>query len=414
MKICVMGLGYIGFPTALLLAQKNYVVGVDINEKKVKTINKGNIPIREAGIPELYEKVRENFIAKNDVEEADVFIIAVPTPLDDYNRIADLTYIKKATDMISKVLEKDNLVVLESTVPPTTSERIIIPRIEKSGIKIGEFLYAYCPERALPGKILYELVNNDRIIGGIDRKSAEKAKRIYSTFVKGKIFLTDVKTAEFVKLIENVYRDVNIAFANELAKIAEEYEINIWEAIELANKHPRVNILKPGPGVGGHCIPIDPWFLTERALNYKLITTSRDVNESMSNYVIKMIRELVKDIKNPVITIWGVTYKGNVSDTRRTPALKIIKLCEREGYEVRCFDPYAEEFEYELLSLENSVKNSDCIVIVADHKEFREIEPDEIARLMRNKNLVDTRNVVEHRKWRKKGFKVRILGVRRM
>ena len=254
------------------------------------------------------------------------------------------------------------------------------------------------------------MVNNDRIIGGIDKKSTALAKSLYSCFVKGNFYLTNTITAEFVKLMENTYRDINIALANEFAQIAEESGVNVWEAIELANKHPRVNVLKPGPGVGGHCIAIDPWFLTENSTRCRIVSLAREINEGMPNHVLQIVKRLVDGIKDPVITVLGVAYKGGVDDTRETPALKFIKLAEKEGYTVKVYDPHVKEFEYEILGLKEAVKDSDCIILVTDHPEFKEIEPEGISRLMRNKNIVDTRNMLDTQRWKEAGFSVKVLG----
>lgn len=410
-KICVLGLGYMGLPTALLLASSGYrVVGVDINEKVVESLNNGKIHLKEPGLEELMVKAKGYFEAKREPENADVFLIAVPTPLDHSTKTPELKYVKIAGEMIASFLKPENLVIVESTVPPGTSERIVIPILEKSGLKAGEFYYVYCPERAIPGRTIYEMVHNDRIMGALDKTSANMAKEIYSSFVRGNIYLTDIRTAEFVKLIENIYRDVNIALANEFAQIAEELGINVWEAIELANKHPRVNILKPGPGVGGHCIPLDSYFLAAVFPNPRLLLTAREINELMPNYTLKKVKELVKDIKEPTITVLGVAYKGNVDDARESPALKFIRLAENEGFKVRVFDPYVKSFEYPLLSLEDAVKDSDCIVVITDHDLFKNLEPEKIGKLMRNRNVFDGRNILKHEEWQKAGFKVKVLG----
>jgi UDP-N-acetyl-D-mannosaminuronic acid dehydrogenase len=210
--------------------------------------------------------------------------------------------------------------------------------------------------------------------------------------------------------MENTYRDVNIALANEFAQIAEESGINVWDAIDLANKHPRVNILKPGPGVGGHCIAVDPWFLTENSTKCRMVSLAREINDSMPNYVLQIARALLKNVRDPTITVFGVAYKGNVDDTRETPALKFIKLAENEGYTVKVHDPLVKRFEYKILSLEEAVRDSDCLVIIADHSKFKEIDPAEISKLMRRKNVVDSRNILDGGKWREAGFKVRVLG----
>ena len=410
MKICVLGLGYIGLPTALLFAQKHEVTGVDINIEVVEKINKGKIPFNEPGLEELFEKAKRNFIAKTKIEEADVYLIAVPTPLEKSIKVAELGYVKSAAEMIYPHLKEKNLVILESTIPPGTSERLVIPILERGGLKIGEFYFAHCPERAIPGNTIHEMIYNDRIIGGFNKKSAELTKDLYSSFVRGNIYLTDLRIAEFVKLMENTYRDINIALANEFAQIAEESEINVWKAIELANKHPRVNLLKPGPGVGGHCIAIDPWFLTESSARCRMISLAREINASMPNYVLQLVRELLENAKEPTITVFGVAYKADVDDTRETPALKFIKLAENEGYKIKIFDPFVKGFEYEIMDLENSVKDSDCIVLITDHSVFKSINPEKISALMRRKNVVDCRRVLDKKRWEKAGFKMKVLG----
>jgi len=410
MKICVLGLGYIGLPTALLFAQKHEVTGVDINIEVVEKINEGEIPFNEPGLEELFEKAKRNFVAETKIEEADVYLIAVPTPLEKSTKIAELGYVKSAAEMIYPHLKEKNLVILESTVPPGTSERLVIPILKRSGLKKGEFYFAHCPERAIPGNTIYEMIYNDRIIGGFNKKSAALTKDLYSSFVRGNIYLTDLRTAEFVKLMENTYRDINIALANEFAQIAEESGINVWNAIELANKHPRVNILKPGPGVGGHCIAIDPWFLTESSSRCRMISLAREINASMPNYVLQLVRELLENVTEPTITVFGVAYKSDVDDTRETPALKFIKLAENEGYRLKIYDPYVKNFEYELLSLKEAVKNSDCLVIITDHSKFKGIDPEEISKLMRRKNVVDSRNILDKERWKKAGFKMKVLG----
>ena len=414
MKICILGLGYIGLPTAALFTTHGHeVVGIDVNKNIVDSINEGITPFDEPELPELLEKATKskNLAAKTEVEEADVFIIAVPTPLDKEMKMADLKYVRTAAEMIYSHLRKSNLVILESTVPPGTCDKLLIPILEKSGLKVSnDFYLAHCPERAIPGNTVYEMVHNDRIIGGIDKKSTEFAKSLYSCFVKGNFYLTNTITAEFVKLMENTFRDINIALANEFAQIAEESGVNVWEAIELANKHPRVNILKPGPGVGGHCIAIDPWFLTENSTRCRIVSLAREINDGMPNHVLQIVKGMLEGVDNPVITAFGVAYKGGVDDTRETPALKFIKLAENEGYKVKVHDPHVKEFEYEILSLEEAVRGSDCMVLITDHAEFKEFDPKGISELMRNKNIVDTRNILDVERWREAGFKVKVMG----
>ena len=412
MKICVLGLGYIGLPTACLLANANHkVIGIDINQEAIEKLNHRELPFKEKGLKELFEEALPNMRFKTEVEESDIFIIAVPTPLDKEMKMAELKYVISAAEMIYPHLRKDNLVILESTVPPGTSEKLLVPILEKSGLKVSNELYlAHCPERAIPGNTIYEMVHNDRIIGGIEGKSTELAKSLYSCFVKGNLYLTNVVTAEFVKLMENTFRDINIALANEFAQIADECYVNVWEAIELANKHPRVNILKPGPGVGGHCIAIDPWFLTENSTRCRIVSLAREINDGMPNYVLRIVKGMLEGVDDPVITVLGVAYKGGVDDTRETPALKFIKLAENEGYKVNVHDTHVKEFEYEILSLEEAVRGSDCMVLITDHKVFKKINPKVISSLMRNKNVVDTRNILDGQRWKEDGFSVKVLG----
>ena len=413
-KICVLGMGYIGLPTALLFANNgNDVVGVDINESVVATLNEGRMPFEEDGFQELLDSAikKDSFRAQTDAEKADVFLVAVPTPLDKETKLSDLKYVVSACEMIAPHLKKGNLVVIESTIPPRTCEKTVKSTLEKSGLKASDDFYiAHCPERAIPGNTLHEMVYNDRIIGGIDARSTELAESLYSSFVKGQLHLTNSTTAEMVKLMENTFRDINIALANELAQIADEYGVNVWDAIKVANKHPRVNILNPGPGVGGHCIAIDPWFLTEDTNKGRLISLSRQINDSMPQYVLKMVRELLVGVENPTITIFGVAYKGDIGDTRATPARKFIKLAEKEGYEIRVHDPFVKEFEYPILGLSESVNGSDCIVLLTDHSEFKETKAKDLCEKMSNLNIIDCRNIIDHDMWLKSGFNVKVLG----
>lgn len=414
-KICVFGLGYVGLPTASMLATHGFeVLGVEIDEKIIECINSGNAHIEEPGLNTLVKAaiLSKKLKASNKPSEADAFMICVPTPLGP-DKKSDLSYVKSAARSAIPYLRKENLVILESTVPPKTTEEVLVPILRESGLEIGSELYvAYCPERVIPGRIIVEMVENDRIIGGINEKSALMAKEIYQTFVEGDIFITDATTAEFVKLMENTYRDVNIALANEFAKIAEKIHVNVWNAIELANKHPRVNIHKPGPGVGGHCIPIDPWFVVEKFPQAEMIKLSRNINDEMIYYVFDMIKETIgKEKRN--ITIFGVAYKGNVDDTRGSPAKRLIDILLRKNYSVKIYDPLVRKFEFEINGLADSVKNSDCIVVLADHDEFKRIKLEEIkkiGKLMSDKNIIDTRNCLDHEIWKLAGFNVRILG----
>ena len=413
-KICVLGLGYIGLPTAAMLATHGFtVIGVDVNQDVVGVINNGDIHIEEPGLRTLVRAAVQsgNLKAMAKPSEADAFIIAVPTPLR--NKKADLTAVESAAESIVPVLKKENLVILESTVPPATTEELVAPILEKSGWTPGkDFYLAHCPERVLPGNILKEIIENDRIIGGINPESAAKAKELYSKFVGGRIYLTDATTAELVKVVENTYRDVNIALANEISRICMKLGLNVWEVIELANRHPRVNLLRPGPGVGGHCLAVDPWFVVESApQEARLIRLSREINDSQPQLVVDMIDEMVKEIPNPKVTVLGVAYKGNVDDTRESPAITIIDTLEERGYELGIYDPHVRNFGYELSGLKEALKGSDCAVLVTDHDEFKTLSPEEIGPLMRTRQILDTRRCLNLEEWKAAGFRTRLLGV---
>lgn len=413
-SICVLGLGYIGLPTACIFATHGFkVVGIDVNGKILDKVRRGRPHIKEKGLNLLVETAVKsgNLEVCSAPKPCDVFIIAVPTPITSDKR-ADLSFVKMAAENIVSVLQPGNLVVLESTSPPGTTKDVLVPILAQSGLKVGEELFvAYCPERVLPGRIIEELIGNDRIIGGINKKSAEKAKQLYSSFVKGDIFLTNATTAEMVKLMENTFRDVNIALANELANICEELGINVWEAIELANKHPRINYHKPGPGVGGHCIPIDPWFIVEKfPEKTQLIRQSREINDRQPKHVFDLIARMTSGIPSPKIAILGVSYKGNVDDVRESPAEILIGLLKDQGYTIAVHDPYVEEFEEKLVSLKDVLSGADCAVLVTDHDQFSDLNPNNLGSLMRHKQILDTRNIIDVTAWRNAGFQIVILG----
>jgi UDP-N-acetyl-D-mannosaminuronic acid dehydrogenase len=395
-KICVLGLGYIGLPTASIMATKGFsVVGVDVNPKVVDTINKGNIHIVEPDLDILVKSaaLSGNLTAAAMPQEADVFIIAVPTPFKK-DKKPDLSFIEGATESIIPVLKKGNLVILESTSPVGTTESQVSAKIAaRTGWKPGEdYFVAHCPERVLPGRILRELVDNDRIIGGINRASAEAARDLYKTFVSGNIYLTDCNTAEMSKLVENASRDVNIAFANELSLICDRLGIRVWEVIELANKHPRVNILQPGPGVGGHCIAVDPWFIVDSApQEARLIRMAREVNDSKPHFVVEKVKKQAQKFKAPVIGCLGLAYKNDVDDLRESPALDITRALIKEnvGTVLAC-EPYAKEFkEFPLHPLDKVLKESDILVLLVNHKQFYDIDRE----LLKEKIVIDTRGI---------------------
>lgn len=414
-KICIIGLGYIGLPAAAMFASNGHkVIGVDINNEVIDALEKGEVIIEEPYLKNMVEQevASGNLIASKKPQEADVFIIAVPTPLTK-DKKADMSIVKKATESIVPYLKKGNIVVLESTSPTGTVKNLVIPILKKSGLKIGEELYVgYCPERVLPGQILFELVNNNRIIGGIDKKSAEKIKNLYQTFVKGEIYLTDTITAEMCKIVENTYRDVNIAFVNELSKICENTGTDIWEVIKLCNKHPRINIHQPGPGVGGHCLAVDSWFIVEKNPDLaRMIKLSREINDSMPQFVFNKIENILKNIKGTKkVIILGITYKANIDDTRESPIIDLIKLLEKHNYRISVVDPYVKEFRYKVENVVEAAKDSDLLVLAVNHKNFKELNFDNIAKKMRNKNVLDTRNYFDKNIIENKGFKYYLLG----
>jgi UDP-N-acetyl-D-mannosaminuronic acid dehydrogenase len=414
-SVCVLGLGYIGLPTASILATNGFkVFGVDISPKVVNIINNGDIHIKEPGLKTLVNAAINsgNLKAYTSPQKADVYIIAVPTPVKE-DKTADLSYIAHAAEAIVDLLEPENLVILESTSPPGTTKDFLAPILQKSGLEIGKDLFlAHCPERVLPGKIIKELIANKRIIGGINKKSAQMAKELYSSFVESEMYLTDATTAEMVKIMENTYRDVNIALANELAKISHVFGINAWEVVNFANLHPRVNLHSPGPGVGGHCISVDPWFIVEKVPTLaKLINQAREINDSMPEFTYNLILEQVKDIPNPKITVFGVTYKADVDDVREAPSEKIIeKILNNPNLKLSIYDPHVKNYNPDLDSFENALNNSDCIVLAVNHSEFKYIDPAQIAKIVRNKIIIDTKNILNRQSWEANGFKYVLLG----
>src|SRR5579872_6989848 len=354
-RICVLGLGYIGLPTASMFAtQGHQVLGVDVNPELVSALREGKVLIKEPGLNTLVQSAVQsgNLTVEARPGPADVFIIAVPTPLlrgdpepghDPETPKPDLSCVEAAAESIVPYLESGCLVVLESTSPPGTTATVVQPILERSGMFAGsDFSLAYCAERVLPGRILTELVSNDRVVGGIDRVSAQRAKDLYSCFAEGQIFKTDATTAEMVKLMENTFRDVNIALANELSRVAETVGINIHEGIDLANRHPRVNILRPGPGVGGHCIAVDPWFLVDAAPHdTHLIRASRRVNETQPEHIARIVERAVATVEQPVIAALGLAYKSDVDDARGSPSVAVVQLLLERNFTVRAHDPLA-------------------------------------------------------------------------
>ncbi len=394
--ICIVGLGYIGFPTALLLARAGHqVFGYDVNAEKIARLEKGVMPFEETGLHELWVEAHHNFFPKTEMVSAEIYVIAVPTPVTT-DKKCDLSYVQKATEAVAGVIQKGSLVILESTVSPGTTEELVGHIIEqKTGfVKGKDFYLGYVSEKAIPGNTLHEMIHNDRIIGGYNPESTEKTRRIYMSFVEGVIHVTDCKTAETVKLVENAYRDVNIAFANELAKMSASLGMNVWEIIRLANKHPRVNVHAPGPGVGGHCIALDPWFLVEHDPNQPtLIPHAREVNDHMPEYVVAAVKKLAEKHGTKKIGILGVAYKKNVDDARETPAIPIIVGLEKMGFEVCAHDPWVKDFSFPLVSFETLMNNVEALVIITDHDSFKNMEFNNQA-----KWLLDTRGLYENNK----------------
>ena len=396
-KICVIGLGYIGLPTAAVFASRKVkVVGIDINKHVVDTINQGRIHIVEPDLDILVHSVVNDGFLKASMlpEEADAFIIAVPTPFKGDNHEPNLDYIKAASKSVAKVLKKGNLVILESTSPVGATEQmarwIAEERVdltfphqcgETSDIKI-----AHCPERVLPGQVIRELIENDRIIGGMTKKCTEHAVDLYKIVVKGECIKTDARTAEMAKLTENSFRDVNIAFANELSILCDKLNINVWELIKLANRHPRVNILQPGCGVGGHCIAVDPWFIVHQNPDEaKIIKTAREVNDDKPNFVIKKIKERVKGISQPKIACLGLAFKPDIDDLRESPALDIVARLANEKYQILAVEPNIKELplrlqdkNVSLVCLNQALEEADVVVILVKHKEFMDIQSNKV------------------------------------
>lgn len=397
--ICVIGCGYIGLPTMAMFSKHGCkVLGVDVNPKIVDKINHGGIHIEEPGLAEIVkESVKKGLLSASlEPEEANVFIVAVPTPnLPDEYLSCDLSYVKSAISKIIPYLRKGNMVIVESTIAPRSTDDHIKPMIEGAGFVIGEDIYlAHCPERVLPGKILYELTHNNRIIGGITPICAEKIAQVYSLFVQGEIIQTSARTAEMSKCMENTFRDVNIALANELAKICDYLSIDVLEVIQLANKHPRVNLHQPGPGVGGHCLAIDPYFISAEAPEIaKIIRLSRDTNKSMPSFVVGKIEKIVAKISNPQIAVMGTAYKGNIDDRRESPALEVIAQLKEKGYRIAINDDHVKDDNY--VSIKAAAEGADVMVVLTDHDEYKKDRLHSFARQMKTPLILDTRNIVD-------------------
>ena len=416
--ICVVGLGYIGLPTACTFAQQGVkVTGVDKNPEVIKSLRSGKVHIFEPGLQLLAEDaIKRNLLSINEAPvEADAFIIAVPTPFKDGKK-ADMRYVIAAAEAIVPVLRKGNLVILESTSPPLTTKNIVLPILEKSNLKVGvDFQLAYSPERVLPGQILRELIENARVIGGIDEESAKAGKELYGMFVKGEIILTDSTTSEMVKLMENTYRDVNIAIANEFARLADRFGVDVWEAIEIANLHPRVKILNPGPGVGGHCISVDPWFFVEAAPDIaKLIYSARRVNDDQPDFVVELLKKNIENLADKNITVLGLAYKPDVDDLRESPAVEIALKLIQENSNLTIYEPYRPEFTLEgaktANSIEDAIYEADVLLLLVGHDQLKKLDPNIIKSKTKAKIIFDTVNVLTKSDWEENGFIIYRLG----
>lgn len=400
MKIVTIGLGYIGLPTSIMFANHGQqVIGVDTNKAAIDMLKQGKIHIEEPGLQKELEQAQQsgNFKAQLHPEKADVFIIAVPTPnKEDYLKSCDLSYVTNAVESVLPFLEKGNTVIIESTVAPCSTQDHILPIIEKEGFVVGEDIFlVHCPERVLPGHIIHELVYNNRIIGGVTDACAQAGKKVYEVFVKGELLLTEAKTAELSKLMENTYRDVNIALANELVKISADLEINALDVINMANKHPRVELHQPGPGVGGHCLAVDPYFIAAASPKFSpLIQTAREINSSMPDFIIEHTLQLMNKIEGKKLVVFGLTYKGDIDDIRESPALTIYKrLIYADEFEVIAYDPHVQS-EFVNKDFEKSIENADLVLILTDHSEFKLLNSEDF-KGMRQNYIVDTKNIIE-------------------
>ena len=410
-KVSVIGLGYIGLPTAAVIASRGIeVIGIDVSEKAVEIINQGKVHIVEPDLDMVVQAAvtMGKLRASLTPEPADAFMIAVPTPFKDEHK-PDLSFIQKAAEAIAPVLEKGNLVILEFTSPVGATEKLsqwlqeLRPDLHFPGQTSQEpnMYVAHCPERVLPGRVLEELVSNDRIIGGMSDKCAEKAIELYKVFVRGDCISTNARTAEMAKLTENSFRDVNIAFANELSIICDELKINVWELIALSNRHPRVNILSPGPGVGGHCIAVDPWFIVDSAPeSARIIRTAREINDSKPQYVVNKVKAAADEFKRPVIACLGLAFKPDIDDLRESPALDIThNLASMNIGEILAVEPNIHQLPeklakkgVELVSLTAALERANVLLVLVDHKAFKALSINDV----NTKVVVDTRGLFAH------------------
>jgi UDP-N-acetyl-D-mannosaminuronic acid dehydrogenase len=424
--VCVHGLGYIGLPTAAVLAEAGHdVFGYDVDTELLDALEASETRIDEPGLDDVIESVLAGSLSvTEEVVPAEYHLICVPTPLEDDH--ADLAAVEAAGETVATVLRAEDTVILESTVPPRTTGEVLAPVLERSGLRVGEFSLAYSPETVLPGNVLAELRENDRAIGGVDERSVASAVALYESFVEGDLRTsTDPTLAEFVKLLQNTYRDVNIALANEVAMIAHDYGLNAREAIGLANHHPRVNIHQPGPGVGGHCIPIDPLFLGQDSDRLDLIERARAINDGMADYVTDLLEGEVGSIADATVAVLGVAYKGNVADARESPGLRLAETLGRRaraarapgaegtggtdadpGIDVRLHDPYVTDSHLALVSLQEALSGADAAVIATDHDEYAALDPAEVAGQLDGETVIDAKGILDAAAWEAAGVTV--------
>ncbi len=423
MKLCVHGLGYVGLATAALFANNEYqVVGYDIDPSVTESLRSRDFDRSEAELEAYVHDALDTTLSVSDeLVEADCHLICVPTP---YSNGADVSYVEESAGAIESVLRPGDTVVVESTVPPRTTTSTVAPLLEQSGLERGtDFHLAYTPETILPGNTVPELRENDRIVGGIDAASTDIVYELYDEVTTGTVHrAADATTAEFIKLAQNAFRDVNIAFANELAVLADDYGVDVRDAIDLANTHPRVDVLDPGPGVGGHCLPVDPLFLTEDSDEAKVIEAARNVNDGMSGYIVSRLREELGPLAGRRIAVLGIAYKGNVSEIRNSPglavahALKAVEMDKRQMADggsntvnVRLSDPHVDNQLLELSPIEQALIGADAAIVTTAHDEFRGLDPARVSELLHTDLVFDTVDILDHDRWTAHGFTV--LGV---
>jgi|AntDeeMetagen134_2_1112570.scaffolds.fasta_scaffold00930_8 UDP-N-acetyl-D-mannosaminuronic acid dehydrogenase len=429
-SVCIHGLGYIGLPTAAVLAEAGHdVFGYDVDVELLDALERGELDVDEPGLDAVIASALDGSLSvTREVVPADYHLICVPTPLEE--GCAELSYVEAAGEAVATVLRPGDTVILESTVPPRTTVEVLGPVLERSGLDVGEFSLAYSPETVLPGNVIAELHDNDRAIGGVDAASVDAAAALYGSFVEGELrTMTDPTLAEFVKLLQNTYRDVNIALANEVAMIADDYDLDSREAIGLANHHPRVDLHQPGPGVGGHCIPIDPLFLGQGSDRLDLIERARAINDGMAEYVTDLLETHLGSIAGTNVAILGVAYKGNVADARESPGLRLAETLQRrarathapgtEGtggaggagatetsIDVRLHDPHVTDSHLALESLQDALSGADAAVIATDHDEYATLDPNEVAAQLGTAIVIDAKGILDAAVWEAAGVTV--------